>query len=371
MSFQHDQMAHSATSKLLADIRAGTVDWLPVNRLTPISTYWQGVIDWPRPDNAFQDSSTGASLAIEFKPPGHGKSEYVRGVGQALTYLHVFELSLLIVPRRANDGFDIAGYLGKILDSEYAGKVAVGVMAFAADPAALEIIVPVRPRVGPTPALPSGRAVFWAYWRDLSQHDLLTLLSILDAKQCTFDTAFDAYWVRHRMRGKARNWEGGARKKPGANKSYASEQANDGLSFRHVGLIDSSGQITAEGYELLRIGKVYGPESRVFLSKLAHRVLLDGRHLELIFWIDETQRQIAVADKQDHLQFRVALDQGLQAAGIIPHVPQPTGKSTFLRDEPKVWNKLGLMLHVAGKYFISGEGYRFNWRQIVSVVSAD
>ncbi|HUY35453.1 MAG TPA: hypothetical protein VMV69_22100 [Pirellulales bacterium] len=368
MSFQHDQMAHAATSRLLGDIRRGNNGWLPAGRLTNVSTYWQGVIDWPRPDNAFQDLSRGSSLAVEFKPPGHGKSEYVRGLGQALTYLDAFELALLIVPSRAIDGFDIAEYLGAILNSDYAAALAIGVMAFAANPAELRIVVPVRPRAGDAPPLPSGRTVFWAYWRDLSQHDLYMLLVLLDKKQCTFDEAYDLYWKR-RMARAARTWEGKPRKKPDATKSFASEQANDGLSMRHVALIDSSWRLTAEGYELLRTGKVYGPESQAFLSKLAQRVLLDGRHLELIFWIEETQRRLALADKQEHLQFRSSLDRELQGAGIIPHLPIATGKTTFLRDEPKLWNKLGLLVTGPRSYFFPGEGYRFNWRQIVSVVS--
>lgn len=370
MSFQHDQMAHAATSKLLADIRAGQVPWLPAGRLTNQSTYWQGVIDWPRPDNAFQDSSTGSSLAIEFKPPGHGKSEYVRGLGQTLTYLDSFELGLLVVPQVTIDGFEIALYLQNVLNSSYAANLALGLMAYAASPSELSPIVPVRPRTGDVPPLPTGRRVFWAYWRDLSQFDLFLLLLFLDRKQCTFDKAYEIYW-KARLSGKARNWEGKRRKKPDPAKPFASEQANDGLSMRHVALIDSSSHITAEGYDLLRTGKVYGPESQAFLMKLAKRVLVEGRHLELIFWIDETQKRLTAADKTEHRRFRASLDRELQLAGIIPHLPGATGKATFLRDEPKLWNKLGLLVQLAGSYFFVGEGYRFNWRQIVSVVGMD
>jgi len=371
MSFQHDQMAHIATGRLIKDIRAGSIEWAPPRRLTTQSTFWQGVLNWPRPDNAFQDSSTGASIAVEFKPPGHGKSEYVRGLGQALTYLDAFELALLVIPFKANDGFAIAEYFRRVLHSNFAATLAVGVMAYGADPSALEVVVPVRPRPGTPPPLPTGRAVFWAYWRDLSQHDLFTLLSIMDAKGCTFDAAYDTYWERHRAKGRALTWEAAKRKRPAAGKSYASEKANDGLSFRHIGMIDSSLHITGDWYDLLRIGKVYGAESVAFLVKLAQRILLDGRHLELIFWIDDQQKKLPAAEKQDHTSFRLALDRELQSAGIIPHVPNAVGKTTFLRDEPKLWNKLGLLVSSSGSYFVAGEGYRFNWRQIVSTVGTN
>lgn len=372
MSFQHDQMAHIATTKLIADIRSGRSEWLPANRLTTNSTYWQGVLDWPRPDNAFQDSSTGASLALEFKPPGHGKSEYVRGMGQALTYLDMFELSLLVVPFKANDDFQIADYLRRVLDGPYADNLSVGIMAYGADPAVLEAVIPVRPRPGVAPPLPTGRAVFWAYWRDLSQYDLFVLLSNMDKGQCVFNIAHEKYWTKTRTTGKALNWEGGRRKKPALDKSHASERANDSLSLRHLGLIDSSSQITADGYDLLRIGKVYGPESQAFLAKLAQRILLDGRHLELIFWVDDKQKQLAPSEKEDHDAFRANLDRELEVAGIIPHLPVASGKTTFLRDEPKLWNKLGLLMTSGPskrKYFYRGEGYRFDWRKIVSVAA--
>ena len=290
------------------------------------------------------------------------------GLGKALTYLDMFELALLIVPFKASDGFRIAEYLRRVLESNYAATLAVGVMAYGPDPGILDVVVPVRPRPGAAPPLPTGRPVFWAYWRDLSQHDLFVLLNIMDVKRCDFGAAYEIYWTRTRAKGKALTWEQTRRKRPAPGKSFASEKANDGLSFRHAGLIDSSSRITAEGYDLLRLGKVYGPESQAFLAKLAQRVLLEGRHLELIFWLDDKQKQLLPAEKHDHQQFRSNLDRELHAAGIIPHLPDASGKITFLRDEPKLWNKLGLLVPSGSSYFIPGEGYRFNWRQIVSVV---
>ncbi len=368
MSFQHDQMAHIAATKLIADIRSSNCAWLPANRLTINSTYWQGVIDWPRPDNAFQDSTTGASLALEFKPVGHGKSEYVRGLGQALTYLDRFELATLIVPYLANDGFEIATYLEQVLTSNYSSALSVGLVAYGSNPSELVPIVPVRARVGEIPALPTGRAVFWAYWRDLSQFDLFFMLDLIDKRQCDFGTAYDLYWKRFRLKGSALTWEKRPRKTPLANKSNKSEKANDGLSFRHIGLINSSSQLTAEGYELLRIGKIYSPDSEAFLSRLAYQVLMHGRHLELIFWVEEAQKQLSLADKSDNATFVSCLDARLQRDGIIASTPNPTGKTTFLRDEQKLWNKLGLLITSGSNYFFPNEGYRFNWRRIVSIV---
>ena len=89
MPYNHDLMAHQASAALLGDLRAGKADWSH-QRLSKKTTLWQGVTDWPRPDIAFEDRTTRASLAIEFKPPNQAKREYVTGLGQALTYLTEF-----------------------------------------------------------------------------------------------------------------------------------------------------------------------------------------------------------------------------------------------------------------------------------------
>jgi hypothetical protein len=364
-------MAHLATRSLLAQLQAGTASWHTNGRLTAATTYWQGVLDWPRPDNAFQDATTGASLAIEFKPPGHGKSEYVRGLGQIMTYLRTFESAILVMPRLALDGFEIADYVAEVLRDSAASRLSLGVLSFDENPGDLKSLIAVRPRLEDPPPIPKGaKAVFWAYWRELSPHDLFVLLKLLDRKEAAFDEAYPLFWSRFRQKGKAKTWEGKPRKRPGPEKPFASELANDQLSFRHLGLIDSRKRLTEAGHELLRHGKVYGPDSQSFRMALGRHILIDGRHLELIFWVDETQRLISANDKADSKTFLRRLDEALERTGVISKVPSGDGKLSFVRDEPKLWNKLGLLARKsANRYFFEGEGYRFDWRRIISMVN--
>lgn len=371
MTFRHDQMAHFATRSLITQLQAGSAAWLPRGRLTATTVYWQGVLDWPRPDNAFQDSATGASLAIEFKPPGHGKSEYVRGLGQSLTYLRTFEFAVLVMPRLAIDGFQIADYIANVLRDSAASQLPLGVLSFDENPADLQTLIAARPRVESPPPIPKGsRPVFWAYWRDLSPHDLFVLMKLLDMREAAFDEVYPLFWSRFRQKGRAKTWEGEARKRPGPEKPFASELANDQLSFRHLGLIDSRKRLTEAGHELLRHGKVYGPDSQSFRAALGRHVLIDGRHLELIFWVDETQRVMPAEEKADHETFRRHLDAALEQAGVISKAPLGGVKLSFVRDEPKLWNKLGLLARrSASRYFFEGEGYRFDWRRIISMVN--
>jgi hypothetical protein len=363
-------MSHSVGKALLEAVRAGTADWVPAARLSPATTYWQGVVDWPRPDQAFQDTSTGSSVAIEFKPPGHAKGEYVRGVGQIVTYLDTFEAAAIVVPRLASDGFPISDYLSDLLQKPFANALPVGLLDYTTDPALVRTRIPVRPRAGSVPPIPTGkRKVFWAYWRDLSQYDLFDILQRMDAGH-TYDRAFEYFWRTRRAKGKARTWEGNNRKANAAGTPFAkSEHINTELSLRHAGLIDSTGRLTEDGIDMVRVGKVYGPESVAFRYRMGYQVLVIGRHLELLFWVNEAQAQLSRRDRGTSKKFYRALDDRLIAEGIITPA-RGRAKPTFLRDEPKLWNKLGLLVRTpGGQYVFRGEGFRFEWRTIVDMAN--
>lgn len=139
--------------------------------------------------------------------------------------------------------------------------------------------------------------------------------------------------------------------------------------MRHAGILDSTAKPTAAGYEVMRVGRVYGPNSIAFLELLAHQVLIEGQHLELIFWFERMQRSVSSADKRDASAFYKALDAALVRDGIIPPRPSVSAKPSFLRDEPKLWNKLGLLVHNQGtRYFHPDHGLVFDWRKIISVM---
>lgn len=362
-------MAHAARRLLLDGLRAGNTDWAP-GRLTSRSTLWQGVVDWPKPDGGFQDDASGASLAIEFKPPGHAKREYLTGLGQAYAYLHEFEFALLIVPERSRDSFQIADFLATTLRTA-TSRPPIGLVAYKDDPGqpgGLRTLIPVPDRTQPAPSIPRGSKVYWAYWRDLSQIDAFYILDRMD-QGASFDDAFDDYWVEARS-GRARLWEGAYRSPPPLA-SRKGTKANTFLSLRQIGAVGAGGALTAEGMRLTRIGKVYGADGVTFRVLLTQMVLLEGRHLDLIFWVDDQQRELEGDDLRLSDNYKKALDRRLQEAGVIPAVPLPGGKQTFLRDEFKLWNKLGLLVPLRrGKYFQPARGLVFNWRAIVSSVNA-
>lgn len=370
MSFEHDQMAHESGKFVLDSLRQGNAAWA-TPRLTNRVTYWQGVSDWPRPDKAFEDSSTGASFAIEFKPPGQPKREYVTGIGQALTYLRSFEFAALVLPTRADDGYPIAEYVKGVLEQECVDPAPLALFSYDATPSVLTSARPLRARTTAFVAPSRGnRDVFWAYWRELSPYEVLDLLIEMDRRNATLNEAYQRFWKTKLTKGLARLWEGACRKKKARDAAFGSERANASLSMRHIGLVESSGRMTEEGYELLRHGKIYGADSESFRMRLGNQILGVGKHLDLIFWMDEQQRTMSGGEKASAQTYYRAMDLALQAAGVIRQAPQGRAKPTFLRDEQKLWNKLRLLVpYAGGQYFHPGVGLVFNWRTIVAMTN--
>lgn len=376
MSFEHNLLAHAAGKLILTQLQGGAAPWA-TPRLTQTCGYWHGIADWPRPDIALHDATTGATLAVEFKPPGQPKREYVTGLGQALTYLRSFEYSAIVLPSKSADGFEIANYLHHNLQEPCAVGLPIALFVYERNPGDetdLRPLLALRERPGVPPPTPRnvGRRVFWAYWRDLSQYDLFTLLQAMDTSDSAnpYNSAYRRFWTKKMSRGLAQTWEGKCRRqKPRNSPSYQAEQLNAFLSMRHTGLVTSEGRLTEDGITLLRQGKVYGPASISFMNTLGSLVLDKGRHLDLILWVEEQQRAISRRRKRSAADFYHGLDLRLQDAGIIPKAPIGRPKATFLRDEQKLWNKLGLLVPSRTRgYFHRGVGIIFNWRAIVSMM---
>lgn len=373
MGFEHNSMALDVSSALLVQLRAGQATAWATPRLTSKTILWQGIADWPRPDIAFEDPSSGATLALEFKPPNQPKREYITGVGQMMTYLRDFEFAGLVLPEKTSDGFPISAYVKGMIEDDVPTLPLV-LFSYDKSVSALTIERQLIPRQGAAPkrAARRGRGTFWAYWRDLSNYDVFALLRIIDARsRPNFTAAFSSYWKSEVVGKKARTWEGILRDKK-AKAQITPEQRNAFYALRHTGLVNPQGQITTSGLELLHVGKVYGPDSIAFLTLLARRILVDGQHLELILWVEKESSALAESDKGGSDEYLTALDARLVAEGVISPRLKTAGKSHFIRDEPKLWNKLGLLQkRNTSDYFYPGQGYKFDWRKIISVIESD
>ena len=372
MALAHNFMAHEVSALLLGQLRTGKAAAWASPRLSEKSTLWQGKAAWPRPDIAFEDRASGSAFAIEFKPPNHSKREYVTGLGQAITYLNDFEYSGLVVPNLSGDGFEIGNYLLNILDGDLS-PLSIALFTYEQDPKKIKVRRKLKERQSPPPGIPRGigRKVFWGYWRDLSRYDLFELLLLTDRMNgCPFEEVFSRFWTRYAVTGRARTWEGTRRKKKEKRAaSFTAERLNARLAMSDSGMLSLSSDLTALGHELLRVGKIYGPGSVAFSDGIARLVLMEGNHLELIFWVDEQNRSLSAANKMTSVGYFGALDNVLVEAGVIADRAEGAAKAHFLRDEPKLWNKLGLLIRDGNaRYFHKGLGFAFDWRRLVSIL---
>ena len=171
------------------------------------------------------------------------------------------------------------------------------------------------------------------------------------------------------QRGKARDWEGVTRNIKSAEKSH---KQNYKIPLFGLGLIESSsGELSNFGYDLHKIGKLYGPESMYFKDALAKRLLVEGKHLELIQLFIEFQDSCEEAYLSTSSNCFKAFENFLDLRGLIPKRKpgrRTTGKkNAFIRDEPKLWNKLGLLQFHGSQYFKADKGVKFNLNKLIKL----
>ena len=372
----HDAMATKCGDQILNYIRTGHASYKQI-----FSTAMSRISDWtwPRPDYVCFDSGLNCTYAMEFKPTNQTKREYLCGLGQSLSYLQKHMYSGLIVPTVADDGFKISAFINNTLQAPEFKDV--GISLYEYDPKTLNVsilrgITTTRTAAGLIVTSPTNNT-FWSWWRDMSQHELLQLMS-LSFKYNEFNgdiytsKIFPEFWSELTV-GNTLTWEG-KKRKPVSLASQNQIKQNYKIPLNQLDLWNpSTGKLTSLGLKLLQIGKQYGADSQIFMSALSYLILVDGKHLELIKKIEEYQRANVIPTKSD--AFLVGIENDLQAAGCIgPRKPSArrgtaTGKPSYIRDEPKLWNKLGLM-KMKGKtqYFFPNEGYHFDWHKIADVL---
>lgn len=372
MGTLHDSMATKCGDQILNNIRNGNTTYTQVFSSSMSRTSDWG---WPRPDYVCFDAVNQCTYAIEFKPTNQTKREYLCGLGQALSYLQKHMYSGLIVPTVADDGFPISQFLNNTLQAPEFNDV--GISLYEYDPITLAVSL-LRP-ISKTRTLAALQVTspatntFWCWWRDLSQYELYRLLSLSfkynDQQGDIYsNNIFPDFWVEL-ANGTTLTWEGKNRK-PASNSIKNQQKQNYKIPLNQLDLWNpSTGKLTGLGIKLLQIGKMYGADSQVFRNALIYLVLIEGKHLELIKLVENYQESSNIPADSD--SFLVALEQSLQQSGCIgPRKPNArrnnnTSKPSYIRDEPKLWNKLGL-LRMKGKtqYFFPQEGYKFDWHVI-------
>jgi hypothetical protein len=173
-----------------------------------------------------------------------------------------------------------------------------------------------------------------------------------------------------------KNWEGTPREKTDNDTNRRSEKQNYKIPLFQLGLIEQSeGRLTVEGYKLISIGKIFGLNSSIYNDYLTKLVLIEGKHLILIQDLENFKNQASASSLANQEQFRIDFELFLENNNSIgtrkPGRTTTGNKVSYIRDEFKLWNKLGLIKSTGMRYYVPGRGVEFNWSRITDILTKD
>ena len=374
MGTVHDNLATYFGDAILDKIRLGDKRFQQVFSSSIIRC---GGWDWPRPDYICYDSGLNAKYALEFKPPFQSKREYLTGLGQSISYLQEYQYSGLILPYYADGGFRIADFINSTLSSPEFKDVCTSLFAYDLSNNIIDILRPIEAERQSAPAITTNEIkTFWCWWRDLSHYEVYDLLNLSFKYSDETGDIYTNYifpeFYKKMINKQTKQWDGTPRNKNYTAKSEAAEKQNSKIPLVQLDLWSSSeGRLTNKGFRLLEIGKKYGANSEAFKNALAYLILTAGKHLDLINIIQKFQKVSPIPKKSSDYahELEVFLDDNGFIGKRKPGGVKTGAKNSYLRDEMKLWNKLGLLIpNGKTNYFFPEIGYQFNWEQITNIL---
>ena len=375
MSYSHDQKASFYGNLILKKIRESDSIFKQIFSSSIVRT---GDWDWPRPDFVCYDEVLNATYALEFKPPNQSKREYLTGLGQSLSYLQKHNYSGLIVPYKADDGFEIANFICDTLNSYEFADIAISLYAYNPDDDSLDLLKPISKKrnEGMLRSVKNENKTFWCWWRDMSHYELYDLLKLsyeyADYEGDIYTDYIYPVFYDKMIKKQTKQWNGKPRNKNSSAASMKSEKQNYKIPLVQLDLwSQSEGRLTDDGFDLLTVGKKMGVNSDAFLNYLTALLLIKGKHLDLINMINNFQEveDIPLLSRD----YSLKLEEFLSNNGCIgkrkPSAVKTGAKNSYLRDEMKLWNKLGLLKNSeSGSYFVKNKGYMFDWEKITKII---
>lgn len=374
----HDNLATVCGDNILTRLREGDPK---ISQIFSTKIVRSADWDWPRPDYVCIDEDMKCSYALEFKPPHQSKREYLTGLGQSISYLQKHLYSGLIIPTVADDGFRIADFIANSLEAEEFRKV--GISLYSYNPldvyngvTLLRGITEKRDPKGVKTININKVETFWCWWRDCSQYELMDLLELgflyNDHEGNIYTDLIYPEFYERLVTKRTRQWNGKARNKVKSAQSYNSEKQNYKIPLSQLELW-YEGHLTNLGFKMLEIGKKYGAGSEAFMNALGYIILVNGKHLELIKLIEKYQKETANPIPDTSKQFLLELEDFLTKNGCIgarkPTAIKTGAKATYIRDEPKLWNKFNILSYnTKSDYFFKNEGYKFDWHKISDIL---
>ncbi len=219
---------------------------------------------------------------------------------------------------------------------------------------------------------------YWCWWRDASQYEVAVLLELSekydDLNEDIYTKKVYPEFYDMMINQQTRQWDGTPRKKNYSVASYKSEKQNYKIPMFQLGLWDAlTGHITPKGRALLKIVRKYGAGSSRYMLSLSKLILLEGKHLDLIKDLDDFQKSCPEVIPESSAEYFILFDNYMETKGSIgtrkPTAVKTGAKRAYVRDEPKLWNKLGFVIPSGiGRYYWPFIGLKFDWKRINEVL---
>ncbi|MDY0202271.1 MAG: hypothetical protein RBR40_14925 [Tenuifilaceae bacterium] len=375
---------------------------------------------FPSPDSMMYDPSQSRRVAFEFKPPTETKRGILTGLGQTLVYLQDASLSYLVAPTYV-DGFAIGTFMEDVFQNNIYGKLPIGLILYSDDEAKeVEIRVDIAPDIQIASRASRNEGRFWAKHADLPLHGLWLLLDVAygvsnaltdkktEVKNIFTDTYLfpaahqntlnviptdimkhDGSFLLHMNRIKVvlkREVDSGSKTEIEALAELARKGAS-GIAdnrtdkalrawfpfFIQMNLWDDYCNLTDDGYELHKYGKIHGPNSETFKFYFAKLLLVNGKHLELIIEIEKLTRNQSFENVLDAIS---SLRSTMIENGQFRENPNRSAEedaaqhsTKFLKYERIIWGWLGFLPQGRDdEQYISHKGFTFNWEHITNIL---
>lgn len=328
--------------------------------------------DTPEVEYAYQNIDTKDTLAFLFPNLLMGADEWVR---EALSVLSNFDSCITCFPSAV---LGDANYYCDYLVDKGLDSLQIGCVAYDAVGHIVVIKMYVQSDTSSKQRSVSERKSYWCWWRDASHYEVATLLALSEKYDKEEDDIYTKYvypeFFDMMINRQTKQWDGTPRNKNYSKASFKSEKQNYKIPMCQLGFWDAeTGHITEKGKAVLEVAKRNGDGSGVYLSYLSKILLLDGKHLDLIKDLEDFQKKCPEVIPESSAEFFILFDDYMETKNAIgtrkPTAVKTGAKKAYVRDEPKLWNKLGIIVPSGkGRYYWPYEGIKFNWQKINEIL---
>lgn len=420
------------TNEILKNWRNSTPGWTA--KISPNVFFGKSNFVFPVPDSTIVDEDNNYSIAIEFKSTLENKRGALTALGQAIAYTQNYSMAYLVIPNKIN-GYDLENFICELFKSKKINKILpVGLIIYDITTNKPSLRFEIETTIESI-NISDFEGTYWATFRDSYPDSVWRILDIAyitekqeNRKKLIWDHFYYKYllpipldfWTKGNLDdwsnySKTYTWDDSIPQIIGKttvnnlknklnngsitlanaktilkNKYFGAKsgdvpynqlQKNIFNFINNLNLLNDFFYLTDTGFDLHKVGKLYGSTSQIFKDSLARVVLIHGKHLDLILEISKLQKKIINCLKSGSLTVPSSINERKFVLQEIENDFYNNGKlkinsaritsgsRDFLSSEFQLWGGLGLVEKNSSRsYYTEGIGFNYNWDKITDIL---